>query len=286
VYFPFQNDVRSVVVGEGMKIQIGVSLGGVMENTKDRNVGFQLDNSLITPAILAAMKNSSATYIKAGVASVTTLTPLPTNYYTLSDNSNILIKAGQHMGSIVLKADSANFLADAATIQAKYAIPLYITISETDSILRTRRYAVIGLKYENMLFGNYYHGGTALVNRLSKADTTINYFTTIPMAEAKIWILTTVAPNKLVTNGYGNTVTTKTEMTLTLDGTNVTVSSATGSTNTILPDGTSTFNKPKLLQDRKIFLKVTHIIVLIHSRSVTGYVMELMNGRMKIRLTI
>ena len=40
VYFPYQIDVRTVVVGEGMKIEIGVALGGVMENTKDRNVRF------------------------------------------------------------------------------------------------------------------------------------------------------------------------------------------------------------------------------------------------------
>ena len=76
VYFPFQIDVRSFVVGEGMSIEIGVSLGGVMENKKERNVGFQVDNSLVTPAILTAMKNSSLTYVKAGVAAVTTLSPL------------------------------------------------------------------------------------------------------------------------------------------------------------------------------------------------------------------
>ncbi len=63
------------------------------------------------------------------------------------------------MGSVVMKADSAAFLADAATINAAYAIPLYITAADADSILEPKRFAVIGLKYENMLFGTYWHGG-------------------------------------------------------------------------------------------------------------------------------
>jgi hypothetical protein len=259
VYFPFQTDVRSFIVGEGMQIQIGVTLGGVMENTKERTVGFQIDNSLVTPAVLANMKNSSLTYIKAGVAAVATLSPIPTTYYTLSDNSKMVIKAGQHMGGIVLKADSSNFLADATTLNAGYAIPLAITSADADTILPNKKYVVIGLRYENMLFGNYWHGGTALVNRPGKADTTINYFTTIPQPETKVWILTTASPKSLTGNGYLNVTTTKKEMTLALDGTNITISGAAGSTNTIVPDGTSSYNNPKLLQDRKIFLKYSYV---------------------------
>jgi hypothetical protein len=259
VYFPIQNDVRSFVVGEGMSIEIGVSLGGVMDNAKERTVGFKIDNPLITPAVLTAMKNSSLTYIKAGVANVTTLGPIPTSYYSLSDNSKMVIKVGQHMGTIVMKADSANFLADAGTIDAKYAISMSITSADADTILPKKNYTIVGLRYENMLFGNYFHGGTALVNRPGKSDTTLNYFTTIPQPETKIWILTTATPGSLTANGYLNVTTTKKEMTLTLNGTNVTISSAAGSTNTILPDGASTFNRSKLLQNRKIFLKYSYV---------------------------
>jgi hypothetical protein len=255
VYFTYQIDVRTVVVGEGMKIMVGVGLGGVMENKIDRNVNFILDNTLITPAKLTAMKTSSETYIKNAVSAVTTLKQLPANYYTLSNSSTFIIRAGQFRGSIDIKVDSATFLADAETINASYALPFYITTADADSILEPKRSSVVGLKYENMLFGNYWHGGVALINRPGKPDTTINYFTTIPQTETKIWTLTTATPNSLTTNGYYNLTTAKKEMTLTLDGTNITVSSAPGSTNTIMPDGTSTFNRPKLLQDRKIFLK-------------------------------
>jgi hypothetical protein len=59
----------------------------------------------------------------------------------------------------------------------------------------------------------------------------------------------------LVTNGFSDQVTSKEEMRLTLDGTVITVGSNTGATNQVTADGSSSFNRPKLLQDRKLFLK-------------------------------
>lgn len=259
VYFVYQTDVRTLVVGEGMKVKIGVTLGGIKENVIDRNVVIAVNNDLITPEILSTMKNG-ASYIKDAVSSVNTLLPLPSNYFTLSGN-NIVIKAGQHSGSVDLKADSANFLADAATLIATYAIPVSITQAEADSVPKSKKYSVIGLKYENMLFGNYWHGGVTTVKDASGNKTnTINYYTTIPTPENKIWKLITVAPNKLTTNGYSEKVTNKGEIVLTLDGTNITVSSATGSTVTVEPDASSTFNKARLLQERKIFLSYKYVI--------------------------
>ena len=66
--------------------------------------------------------------------------------------------------------------------------------------------------------------------------------------------MTTVAPDALVTNGYSDQTTTKGEMRLTLNGTNISVSTNTGSTFVVTANGTSTFNRAKLLQNRKIFL--------------------------------
>ncbi len=48
-------------------------------------------------------------------------------------------------------------------------------------------------------------------------------------------------------------------MRLTLDGTNITISGNTGSTFVVEPDGTSTFNRSKLLQDRRIFLSYKYV---------------------------
>lgn len=255
VYFPYQTNVRTLVVGEGMKIQIGANLGGVRTNTKDRNVGFTLDNNLLTPSILNAMKTSSFTHIKEPVNGVTQLLPLPTSYYTLSDNSKMVIKAGQHMGAVTLLVDSVKFLSDAATLKSNYALPFYIQTADADTILEAKRTAVIGIKYENMLFGNYWHGGVTTIKDASgNTISTIKYYTTIPSPETKVWKLTTVGPHTLVTNGYSDVTTSKGEMRLTLDGSNITVSPNAGAKYSVTSDGASTFNRAKLLQNRKIVL--------------------------------
>lgn len=254
VYFAFQTDVRTLIVGEGMQVKVGVALGGVSENTMNRNVTFGVDNSLVTPEILAKMK-SGASYISSSVAGVTTLLPLPANYYTLSNNTNMVVEAGQHNGYVIFKPDSAAFLSDAATLKATYALPLKILNADADTILESKRYTVVGIKYENMLFGNYYHGGvTTIKNAAGNTVSTTIYKTTIPVPDNQTWKLTTVAPNALTINGYSNLTTSKAEMRITLNGGNITVSSVTGAAKVIQPDGISTFNQAKLLQDRKIIL--------------------------------
>jgi len=256
VYFPYQVDVRTFVVGEGMKIQVGAALGGVRENDRDRVVNYQIDNSLINSEVFDLMKNG-ATYIKNSITGVTALKLLPSNYYTVSDNSKMVIKKGEHAGMVTIKPDSAKFLADAATLAAVYALPLRITTADADTVLKSKNYAVLGLKYENMLFGNYWHGGVTVEKDADgKVLTTTNYFTSIPSPDSKAWALKTVEPFALTVNGVsGISSSSKQEMKLTLASNgSVTVSSLAGATYAVEADGTSTFNKAKLLQNRKVFL--------------------------------
>lgn len=257
VYFTYQVNVRTLVVGEGMKIQVGVALGGIKENTVERIVNYQLDNSLINDETLTAMKNSSAAYIKNSVSSVTQLELLPESYYRLSDNEKFVIEKGQHAGVVTLKADSVNFLADASTLTATYALPLRIKkATNTDSVLYTKDYTVIGLKYENMLFGNYWHGGVTVEKDATGATVnTTKYYTAIPSPDAKAWALTTVGPNSLTTNGVSSiSSSSKKEFKITLNGGDIVIESMPGATYQVLPDGASSFNRAKLLQNRKIFL--------------------------------
>lgn len=251
VYFMYQTNVRTFVVGEGMSIEVGAALAGVRENRQDRVVGFRLDESLINGDILEAMK-AGAGYIRDAVSGVDTLKPLPADYFTISDNSKMVIKAGTHMGSVVIKADSARFLKDAATIRPGYAIPFYITSADADSVLGAKRSSVVALKYENMLFGNYWHGGvTTVKDATGKVVKTVKYYTTIPSPEAKIFKLKTVAPDALETNKISDQ---EGAFKITLDGNNIKISKADGSTIDVRPDGASTFNRSKLLQERKLFL--------------------------------
>jgi hypothetical protein len=279
IYFPYQTDVRTFVVGEGMKIEVGVAFAGVRENTRDRIVSFSIDNSLVTPGILGLMKNGLS-YIKAAVANVSVLTPLPSNYYTLSDNSKMVIKTGKHMGSVVLTIDSAKFVADPKALSANYAIPFLLTGADADTILKSKNSNVIGLIYENMLFGNYWHGGVTIVKDAAGTTLqTIPYYTVVNQPENMSWKLKTVGPNQLATNGYSNTTTAKEEMLLTLDGTNITVSTRTGSTFAVLPNGASTFNRAKLLQGRKILLNYKYV----NAAGNTCYATDTLTFRNRIR---
>ena len=257
IYFPYQTDVRTFVVGEGTIIEVGAALGGIMENKLTRNVTYEFNNALITPELLLKMKSSSSTHIKNATKPVTTLLPMPQSYYTLSDPNTMVIKPGQVMGAVAVKLDSANFLNDSLkTMYASYALPFYISKADADSIIEPKRYNVVGLIFENMLYGKYWHGGQTVINRPGLADSVFTYKTAIPTAEANIWVLTTFGPSTLYCNGYKDKASgTKNEMKLVLKGSTVYVSSVIGSTFTIQPDGVSGFNRSKLLQNRKIFLK-------------------------------
>lgn len=260
IYFPYQYDVRTVIVGEGLKIQFGVALGGVSDNNRDRVVNYQLDNSLISATTLLTMKGSAA-YIKAAVTPVTELKLIPSNYYTVTDNAKFVIKKGLYSGTVTLKVDSAKFLADPLTLYANYAIPVRITQADADSVLKAKNYAVIGLKYENMLFGNYWHGGVTVEKDPSgNVVKTTPYYTAINAPTSKSWALTTVEPFALTSNGYSDvTSSTKQEMKLIQNGANVTISGLAGSTFPIVQDGPCTFNQSKLLQNRKIYLKYKYV---------------------------
>jgi hypothetical protein len=262
VYFPNPIDVRTVVVGEGLKVNLGAALGGVMENKIDRNVNFAINNSLITPALLTSMKASTYAFIKNAVAGLTEVQPLPANYYTLSNTGQIVIKKGWHTGTVTLKVDSAAFLSDPETIKAKYILSLYINTADADTILEKNRNLRVGIKYEHMLFGNYLHGGVTTVKDASGAViNTIKYITTRSQGDTKIWQLTTLSPNSVMTNGYSDkTSTSKKELVLTLNGTTITLGSATGSTNTYEANGSNTYNGAKLLQNRQILLNYKYTV--------------------------
>ena len=276
IYFMYQTDVRTFVVGEGMKIEVGAALGGIRENTRDRVVNFTMDDKLVTADILAAMK-VGANYIKEAVLPVTALKPMPTDYFTISDKGKMVIKAGQHSGSVVIKADSARFLQDAATLNPVYAIPFYINTADADSVLPAKRYAVVALKYESMLFGNYWHGGvTTVKDATGKVIKTTNYFTSIPSPESKVMVLKTVAPFSLVTNKISDQAGS---LKITLNGNKVTVSQATGSKVEVLPDGESTYNQPKLLQNRKIFLRYKYA----NADGTTSFAQDTLTFRNRIR---
>ena len=116
---------------------------------------------------------------------------------------------------------------------------------------------LIGIRYENMLFGNYWHGG---VSEVRDYDGTVlkqeKYYTAIPQAEQRVYTLSTVGVNSLETNKIGLDAGSI-KITLNEDKT-VTVSKSSKSDIEITDDG-SRYNDAQLLQDRKIYLKYHYL---------------------------
>lgn len=261
VYFSYQYDVRTFVVGEGMKFKFGVGLGGVIVNDRDRIVDYSIDPTLISPdsvgqLALSEMQGSSLEYIKSATANVNKFHLLPASYYNLTDGSKFVIQKGQHAGVITIRPDSATFLSDSLALEPNYVLPLRIVAADADSVVTSKRTTLIAVKYENMLFGNYWHGGVTVVkNPQGTPIDTIYYYTSIPSSESKVWSLKTTAPFELTTNAYGDvSKSSRQELKLTLDGTGIQIGSAKGSSYNFESDGASSFNKSRLLQDRKLFL--------------------------------
>jgi hypothetical protein len=269
IYFANQMDVRTFIVGEGMKFEVGASLGGVRQNTMDRNVSFILDPTLITADQLTAMKNASWAHIKGPTTGVSALLQLPANYYQMTPSTTaMVIKTGWHGGTVVIKADSVNFLNDSVnTILSTYVLPFRITSADADTVLKSKNYNVVGTKFENKLFGSYWHGGVAVVKRTPKSDTTMVYPTTIPAQENMIWTLTTSGPRTLTCNGYYMQTTSGgvQQLNLVLKGTKIYLSAGADASYPFTSNGECTFNNDKLLQHRKIFLKYQF------TDGVTGY---------------
>jgi len=163
---------------------------------------------------------------------------------------------GRNSGIITLKTDSTAFLSDTTTIVPAYVLPFRITEAEADTVITSKNYSVIAIKYENMLFGNYWHGGvTTEKDGSGNIINEIKYYTAIPSPDSKAWALTTIGPSSLATNGVSDqSSSSKKEFMITLNGGNITISSMPGATFEVLPDGTSTYNQAKLLQNREIYL--------------------------------
>ena len=262
VGFANRTDVRSVVVGEGLEFSTAVALAGVISNGADRTIDYSVDASLANGETLAAMKINSLTYISSLAKPLTELTALPSEEYTLVNEGGregcTVIRKGTHSGKITVRIDSAAYFAGSASLSPRFVIPLKITDGNGLGVIEGYKTTVIGVRYENMLFGNWWHGGKAVVmDGAGKVVEEISYKTEIPQSNNKVWTLTTVEPHSLTANAVADALnTTAAQMKLTLEENGaVTVSSVPGADYVVEPDGESSYNKARLLQDRKIYLK-------------------------------
>lgn len=258
VYFAKQHNVRTVVVGEDMAIEVGVVMSGVLSNDQNRNVGYKINDELVTAeGAIKGFQGHADAYVKDFFAEgkVNAITPMPRDWYTCANENVITIPKGDHLGRMRVEFDAEKFLnAEKDTKLPYYVLPLEITdAGSIDKILEDKATTLIGIRYENKLFGNYWHGGVAEVT--DNADGTVisqeKYYTSIPQADQLVYTLTTIGVNSLKTNKIGNK---EGSIIITLNEDNSVTVSGDPDTGITITDTGSKFNNPKLLQERKLFL--------------------------------
>ncbi|MBN2806415.1 MAG: DUF1735 domain-containing protein [Prolixibacteraceae bacterium] len=193
VYFPYQYPIRTLVLGEDIidntldnehKFKVMATLGGVYENKENVTIDVVVDNSLCDQLIYGAEDS-------------TAVLALPESYYTLPDNKQIVISAGEFTGGIEVQLTDA-FFNDPLAVERTYVLPLRMTaVNNADSILQGKSdladpdrrvtadwatvpkdYTLYAVKYINQWHGNYLRRGVTEVkgsNGNTDLDTTMVY---------------------------------------------------------------------------------------------------------------
>ena len=184
VYTTYQYDLRTFVLGETEKFDFTVALGGVIDNTEDRSVKVEFDNSLLSADLSTLVEGGdylSFTAIEGFLGTgafgtvcqkyvtdeifssgIKAFSELPEAYYTVTGLDGMTIKSGRHTAVATIKA--TDFIKEDPNIYAPYyAIAFRILSAEDAAIIPTRDYEIIAVKCENKLFGQWAHRGTAKV---------------------------------------------------------------------------------------------------------------------------
>jgi len=175
IYFPYQYPLRTLILGDdeqvdtsndnNLQFSIGVNIGGMYENDRDRKVDYVIDESLLRNV-----------YIMNGEDEVK-VRPLPHEYYDYKESGTIEVLQGSLQGYLKIQLTD-EFLNDANAIGMKYVIPVRITNAEVDSILlgtplvsnpnrniltdwgvKPQDFTLYGIKYINPWHGNYLYRG-------------------------------------------------------------------------------------------------------------------------------
>lgn len=218
-YFAYQNPVRTVF-SDDLKIEVGVVMGGKRENKVAETVKYRIAPELLSDASI--VRNNKFTL-------------LPADYYKLSNANEITIPVGDFVGKVTLELDTEKFLHDPLATQRTYALPLLITETSLDSVLRgdvanniaRKDYTVIVIKYISKFHGIYYHRGLREKYDTSGSLVDVLRYVTEEQEEEYVanivWNLHTVDARTLLTNGLGehNTANNKTYgLTLSLENGN------------------------------------------------------------------
>jgi hypothetical protein len=212
---------RTVVKDEGLKLDVGINLGGILENKTDRWAEFQIDPTLLDTDALK----------KAGYEL------MPASYYTLSNPSRFEIKAGSILGKVTVTLDSTKFLADPKTIGHTYVIPFRLTGTSEDTINANLSTKVVAIKYINHYEGYYDQTGT-----MTEFDASGNQ--TATSALKNVIMFSTLSVDSCVTDGILNSFNAANAMKVVVNADKtVSFSNTKGSAaNQIVANGSNTYD--------------------------------------------
>lgn len=187
VYFPFQTPVRTIALGDEVEgdnsidrdhaFSVGVAIGGMYYNDRDREVGIEL-----APELAENITNAEGD----------TLLVLPPAYYSATFD-RITIPEGSFFGKLRVDLEDA-FFADPASVDLKYVLPLRITNGLEDTVLSgeassiiadpdpriaedwvtpPKDYTLFGIQYINPLHGMYLLRGRTINTTAVPQDTVV-----------------------------------------------------------------------------------------------------------------
>lgn len=205
-YFPYQTPARSIILGNydlgindndnNHRFEIGITMGGVYENTQDRQVYFELAPQLLIDGY------------------DTIVQVLPDNYYSIETASPVTIPAGSLKGRITVQLNEAFFndpLSFAPEDTVNYVLPILITgIENLDTVLSgkpkvsapnrivaadwdivPKDYTLFGIKFINEFHAMYLRRGTDVMTNSGGTSVTTGYHAEYVEEDELVMVTTT-----------------------------------------------------------------------------------------------
>lgn len=254
-YFPYQFPVRVLVLGDYIydnandnahKFLISAAMGGVYRNDRDRILNIKIDESLCK-----GVSFSNGDPIK----------PLPSSYYKLSNENNILIPKGKFNGSIEVQLTD-KFFEDPESIKNTYVVPIYLLYTnDVDSVLcgkssnpnadpriisdwdkaAPKDFTMFGIKFINEWHGNYFHyGSSTLIDTDGGVLEQYAYREKFVESNSVYKLKTTARHQVSLTHTIESSLIVNTNVTIVFDfdGDNCTLSAPDGASYSITGSGT------------------------------------------------
>lgn len=225
VLFTYQDYIRNIVIGEGLKLNVGVTFAGELDNSEERVVNYVVDPTLV----YAAGKSV-----------------LPPAYYTLGHPSQIVIPKGQLKGYLPVVIDSTAFLADPKSITGEYILPIRIESVPGVSINPAKDFIRISISYFGKQQAYYHYSGVIdkIMDGVTYASTPYAYIRTETDSRR---FLETVGPTRFrMVADSKNTAdpvrNVRFMLDVPVDGSSVTIVPDPASAFEVRPGGTSTYD--------------------------------------------